>query len=76
LFVINANCGRYDMPLAYLYLLILDGIELMLNDSKNKINIKVQVLYEFFSNLRKIGLLSVFAFIDKDADKILAISEA
>ena len=76
LFVVNANCGEYGMPLAYLYLLTLDGTEEAYQDPRNKINTRVQALCEFFSTLRQTGLLPVFVLLDKDAGEIAAVSEA
>ncbi|CAG8780992.1 7242_t:CDS:2, partial [Cetraspora pellucida] len=38
LFVININCGGYGMPIAYLYLITLDGSEETRHDSRNFIN--------------------------------------
>ena len=76
LFVVNANCGGYGMPVAYLYLLTCDGIAEAYNDPKNQVNTRVQALREFFTSLRNEGLLPTFALIDKDAGEISAIGEA
>ncbi|CAG8500564.1 2191_t:CDS:2 [Cetraspora pellucida] len=75
LFVINANHGGYGVPLAYLYILILDSNESALYNSKNKINTRVQVLYEFFNNLWQVGLFLIFALVDKDTREISAINK-
>ena len=76
LFVVNANCGGYGMPIAYLYLLTCDGIADAYNDPKNQVSTRVQALREFFTSLRNEGLLPTFVLIDKDAGEISAIEEA
>ncbi|CAB5392083.1 unnamed protein product [Rhizophagus irregularis] len=38
LFVVNANCGGYGMPIAYLYLLTCNGTTDAYNDPKNQVN--------------------------------------
>ncbi|PKY57507.1 hypothetical protein RhiirA4_510082 [Rhizophagus irregularis] len=76
LFAVNANCGGYGMPVAYLYLLTCDGEAEAYNDPKNQINTRVQVLCKFFTNLRNEGLLPAFVLLDKDAGEISAIEEA
>ncbi|RGB22410.1 hypothetical protein C1646_776135 [Rhizophagus diaphanus] len=76
LFVVNANCGGYEMPIAYLYLLICDGMVEAYNDPKNQVNTRVQVLHKFFANLRNEKLLPSFVLVDKDARQISAIEKA
>ncbi|CAB5305488.1 unnamed protein product [Rhizophagus irregularis] len=76
LFVVNANCGGYGMPIAYLYLLTCNGTTDAYNDPKNQVNTRVQALCEFFTSLRNEGLLPTFVLIDKDAGEISAIEEA
>ncbi|CAB4467142.1 unnamed protein product [Rhizophagus irregularis] len=76
LFVVNANCGGYGMPIAYLYLLTCNGTTDAYNDPKNQVNTRVQALREFFTSLRNEGLLPTFILIDKDAGEISAIEEA
>jgi hypothetical protein len=76
LFVVNANCGGYGMPVAYLYLLTCKGTEEAYNNPRNTINTRVQALQEFFASLRKEGLLPAFVLLDKDAGEISAIEEA
>ncbi|CAB5356877.1 unnamed protein product [Rhizophagus irregularis] len=76
LFVVNANCGGYGMPIAYLYLLTCNGTTDAYNDPKNQVNTRVQALREFFTSLRNEGLLPTFVLIDKDAGEISAIEEA
>jgi hypothetical protein len=51
LFVVNANCGGYGMPIAYFYLLTCDGFTDTYNDPKNRIKTQVQALRKFFTNL-------------------------
>ncbi|CAB4404500.1 unnamed protein product [Rhizophagus irregularis] len=76
LFVVNANCGGYGMPIAYLYLLICDGMVEAYNDPKNQVNTRMQALHKFFANLRNEKLLPIFVLVDKDAGQISAIEEA
>ncbi|PKY57331.1 hypothetical protein RhiirA4_478319 [Rhizophagus irregularis] len=64
LFVVNANCGGYGMPIAYLYLLICDGMVEAYNDPKNQVNTRMQALHKFFANLRNEKLLPIFV-LDK-----------
>ncbi|GBB96788.1 hypothetical protein RclHR1_28320003 [Rhizophagus clarus] len=47
LFVINANCKGYGMPIAYLYLLICDGFAKAYNNPKNQINLKYKPYVNF-----------------------------
>lgn len=76
LFVVNANCGGYGMPIAYLYLLICDGIVEAYNDPKNQVNTRMQALHKFFANLKNEKLLPTFVLVNKDAGQISAIKEA
>lgn len=76
LFVVNANCGGYGMPVAYLYLLICNGMAEVYNHSKNQVNTRVQALRKFFTSLQNERLLPTFVLIDKDAGEISAIEEA
>ena len=76
LFVVNANCGGYGMPIAYLYLCTYDGTEEARLNPENETQTRVAVLRKFFSSLRREGLKPVFALLDKDAGEISAVSEA
>lgn len=76
LFIINANCERYSMPVAYFYFLTCDNTSKIYNNPKNQINTKVQTLCDFFTSLWNEKLLPIFILIDKDAREILAIEEA
>jgi hypothetical protein len=76
LFAVNANCGGYGMPIAYLYLATSDGTEAARHDPKNQVNTRVQALREFFTSLRREGLLPAFVLTDKDSGEISAVSEA
>jgi hypothetical protein len=76
LFVVNANCGGYGMPIAYLYLLTLEGSEAALGKPENAINTRVQALRDFFTSLREKGVLPVFFLTDKDAGQISAAEQA
>jgi hypothetical protein len=76
LFVVNANCGGYGMPVAYLYLLTSTGTEAASHNPENQIKTRVQALCQFFTSLRHEGLLPVFVLVDKDAGEIAAVDEA
>lgn len=76
LFAVNANCGGYGMPIAYMYLLTSDGTEAALNKPENAISTRVQALRDFFTKLRQEGLLPVFVLSDKDSGQIAAVEEA
>jgi hypothetical protein len=76
LFAVNANCGGFGMPIAYLYLLTSEGTEAAINKPENMINTRVQALCNFFIKLRHEGLLPVFVLTDKDAGEIAAVNEA
>ncbi|CAG8491938.1 12120_t:CDS:1 [Cetraspora pellucida] len=76
LFVVNANCGGYGMPLAYLYLLTSSNLETVHHYPSDGITTRVQVLQRFFASLRQEGLLPSFVLLDKDAGEISAVSEA
>jgi hypothetical protein len=76
LFVVNVNCGGYGMPIAYLYLLTLEGTAAALTKPENTVNTRVQALCSFFSSLRNEGLLPVFVLTDKDAGEISAVHQA
>ncbi|CAB4496341.1 unnamed protein product [Rhizophagus irregularis] len=75
LFVVNASCGGYGMPIAYLYLLTCNSTTDAYNDPKNQVNTRVQALREFFTSFRNEGLLPTFILIDKDAGEISAIEK-
>ena len=76
LFAVNANCGGYGMPLAYLFLSTSDGTEAAFQDPSNEIKTRVGVLLKFFTGLRQEGLQPAFVLLDKDAGEIAAVSEA
>jgi hypothetical protein len=76
LFAVNANCGGYGMPIAYLYLCTYDGAEDARHNPENEIQTRVGILRKFFSSLRREGLKPVFALLDKDSGEISAVSEA
>ncbi|CAG8686148.1 4357_t:CDS:2, partial [Racocetra fulgida] len=76
LFVVNANCRGYSMPLAYLYLLVLHNPEVIYHYLEDGITTRIQVLKHFFFGLRQEGLLPSFVLLDKDAGEILAVGEA
>ncbi|RGB37108.1 hypothetical protein C1646_757270, partial [Rhizophagus diaphanus] len=75
LFIVNANCGEYGIPVAYFYLLTCDGTSEVYNNLKNQVNTRIQALREFFTSLRNEKLLPIFVLIDKDAGEISAIEE-
>jgi len=76
LFAVNANCGGYGMPIAYLYLCTYDGTEEARSNPENTIQTRVEALRNFFASLRQEGLKPVFVLSDKDAGEISAVSEA
>jgi hypothetical protein len=76
LFAVNANCGGYGMPIAYLYLCTYDGTEEARHNPENETQTRVEVLRRFFSSLRREGLKPVFVLSDKDSGEISAVSEA
>jgi hypothetical protein len=76
LFAVNANCGGYGMPIAYLYLCTYDGTEELRHHPRNEIQTRVAVLQKFFASLRREGLMPTFVLLDKDAGEISAVSEA
>ena len=75
LFVVNANCGGYGMPLAYLYLLVSSNLEIVNYYPEDGIVSRAQAIQKFFISLRQKGLLPSFVLTDKDAGEILAVSE-
>jgi len=74
LFVVNANCGGYGMPIAYLYLCTYSGNEESWN--QNVVKTRVEVLKMFFISLWEEGMKPAFALVDKDAGEISAVKEA
>ncbi|CAG8554401.1 15359_t:CDS:2 [Cetraspora pellucida] len=75
LFVVNANCGGYGMPLAYLYLLTSSNLETVHHYSSDGITTRVQVLQRFFASLHQERLLPSFVLLNKDADEISVINK-
>lgn len=74
LFAVNANCGGYGMPIAYLYLCTYNGNKETWN--QNGIKTRVEVLKMFFSSLREEGMKPIFVLVDKDAGEISAVNDA
>ena len=70
LFAVNANCGGYGMPIAYLYLCTYDGTEELRHVPRNEIQTRVGTLESFFVGLRQEGLMPVFVLLDKDSGEI------
>ena len=64
------------MPIAYMYLSILDSSKKVRNSQRNLIKTQVEVLRIFFTSLRQEGLQPVFVLTDKDADEIALAEEA
>ncbi|CAG8812008.1 9502_t:CDS:2, partial [Gigaspora margarita] len=72
LFVVNLNCGRYSMPIAYLYLTTLNFTEKDLHNSGNHIQTRTEAIQLFFTGLLSEGLKPVFILTDKDMGQIAA----
>ena len=74
--MVNANCGGYGMPIAYLYLCTYSGSGNEESCNQDVVKTRVEVLKMFFISLREEGMKPTFALVDKDAGEISAVKDA